>query len=395
MNPVSVLIFEPYPFNSEGGNQRTLNYFLNLMDPDRVKLTLLSPLPTEFVDRVRDRGIECLVVQPSKRVQRYGGKALQDNFVGRILSMIDLIVYNIKLVSILKKKKIDVLYLNCIRAVLTVGMAAKIAGVPNVWYIKGELANWFLDSIGFCLADKILFFCEANKRDKYPKLVQFFQKKIDILKIGIDPQTICRVQAKDKSLLVRELSIDQAQTNIIILGQLYALKGVHVLLKAIAKIVIDHPSIKLYIVGDHVIEEYREYKIELEDFIRQHKLENNVIFTGWRRDAHEILDCMDILVHPSFSEGFGRAVLEAMSFGKAVIASKVGGLREIIKDGWNGFLVDPGDECAIAERLSLLITDIEKRTRFGKNAQKTVFKDYMIQDKIEQMENIFISMAGK
>ena len=393
MKEISVLIFEPYPFNSEGGNQRTLNYLIDFINKKIFKLIFLSPLDTEFVDQVRSRGIECLVIEPSKRIQRYGGKALKDSVIGRLFSMIDLVIYNLKVVSLFKKKKIDVLYSNCIRAVLTVGLAAKLARVPNVWYIKGELNNRFLDFIGFLLADKILFFCHSNKKDKYPGLVRFFEKKIEILKIGIDPRTIYDVACKDKTRLKKELSIDSANTNIIILGQLYALKGVHILLTAFAKIVNEFSNIRLYIVGDHVIEDYSAYKAELEDIIERNSMQDKVVFTGWRRDALEILDCMDLLVHPSFSEGFGRAVLEAMSLGKAVVASRVGGLREIIKDGWNGFLVDPGDANTIMARLSLLIKNENLRKSMGINARNTVFSEYMIQDKIERMQNIFLTMA--
>ncbi len=392
MKKLNILIFEPYPFNSEGGNQRTLQYFLDHVDKNRFNMIFLSPFETEFVERLRSKGVDCLVIEPSKRINQYGGKALKANIFSRFLSIFDLIIYNMKLVSVFKKKKVDIVYSNGIRAILTIGLAARITNIPNLWYIKGELGNKFLDTIGFFFANKILFFCESNKHDKYPLLVKWFGKKIGILKIGMDPETIYQVEKKNKDDLINELSINPENMNIIILGQLYPLKGVHILLQALAKVVHEFPEIKLYIVGDPAIDEYRDYKRKLDNIVLTYQLGKHIIFTGWRRDAHEILSCMDILVHPSFSEGFGRAVLEAMAFGKPVIASRVGGLREIIKDGENGFLVEPGNERQIAEKISILIKNNELREAFQKKARKTVFSEYLINDKIKQLERIFIEM---
>jgi glycosyltransferase involved in cell wall biosynthesis len=225
-----------------------------------------------------------------------------------------------------------------------------------------------------------------------------FGNKIGILKIGLDLKTIEAVEQADKSDLIKKLGIDQQKINCIYIGQVYAPKGIHFLLEAIALVKDEFPDIRLYIVGDHVIEEYRDYKKELVKIIEKHGMSENIIFTGWRPDALNIVSLMDILIHPSLSEGFGRAVLEGMALGKPVIASSVGGLREIIKDGENGFLVEPGDPQMIAEKLRLLLLNKNLRDNFGKAARKaarnTVFAEYLIQDKVEQLEQIWINMAS-
>jgi glycosyltransferase involved in cell wall biosynthesis len=81
-----------------------------------------------------------------------------------------------------------------------------------------------------------------------------------------------------------------------------------------------------------------------------------------------------------------------MAFGKPVVASKVGGLREIIKDGENGFLVEPGNVMEMAEKLSILLKDQSLRMKFGKSAREKVFSEYLIQDKIFQLEQIWSEM---
>ena len=101
------------------------------------------------------------------------------------------------------------------------------------------------------------------------------------------------VKRADHSILRRELDIRSENTNIIILGQLYRPKGVHLLVKAFSSIAQDRADVRLYIVGDHVIEEYRAYKEELVAMIRESSLQEKVTFTGWRPDALEILATMD------------------------------------------------------------------------------------------------------
>lgn len=393
--PINVLIFEPYPFDSEGGNQKTQSYILDLVDKKRFNLVLLAPFETKFIDRIRKKGIECVVVKPPERILQYGGKALQDSIIGRLVTMADMVKYNLQLIKVIRNKRIDVIYSNCIRAVLSIGLAAKLCRIPHLWYIKGELANTLLDPIGFFLADKILFFCEANKNDKYPGLVKKYDKKIDILRIGMDLDTILEIEKKDETQLTKELPVNRNKVNIAYLGQLYPPKGVHYLVEAVGKIINEFPDVMLYLIGDHVIDEYKSYKEDLINVIRTWGLDKNVVFTGWRSDALEIASLMDIMVHPSLSEGFGRAVLEAMALGKSVIATKVGGLRELIKNGENGYLVDIKNSEQIAKRLSVLLKDCGLRDRMGNAARETVFVDYDIHDKIRQLEVIWLNMASK
>lgn len=394
MDLINVLIYEPYPFNQVSGNLRTQSYIMEFVDKDKFHLIFMSPFETDFTKKVQSDGVDTFVLQAPERVNRYGGKCLRDGYFGKILTIIDLFRYNLRLYKVLRKKKIDIVYCNCIRGVLTVGLAAIMTRSSILWYVKGELQNKFLDTIGFVMADKILFQCKSNKHDKYPKLIKRYDNKVGILGTGINPESIIEVEKKDKAKLKDELSVNDENINIIFLGQLYTPKGVHYLLEAMALIVNEFPRIMLFIVGDHVIDEYKRYKAELYDIIKRSGLDENVIFTGWRTDALEILSLMDVLVHPSLMEGFSRVVIEAMAFGKAVVCTGVGGSREIIKDSENGFLVEPGDPQMIAEKLSLLLRNKNLRDNLGKAARDTVFSEYLIQDKIVQLEEIWSDMAA-
>lgn len=284
-------------------------------------------------------------------------------------------------------------YCNCIRSVLTVGLAARSKRIPIFWYIKGELQNTILDTIGFFLSNKVFYLSEVNRNDKYPLLTSIFRNKIGVLKIGIDLEKIAEIEKSDRSSLASELHVSGERINCVYLGQVYAPKGIHYLLEAIALLKAEHPNIRLYIVGDNIIDEYRHYKNDLMQIVKQYEMEEHVVFTGWRQDALQIVSLMDILIHPSLSEGFSRAALESMALGKPVIATGIGGLRELIKDGVNGFVAEPRNPKEIARKLTILLNDTELREKMGRAAKAAVFSEYDIKDKIKELERIWSCMA--
>ena len=390
-----VLIFEPYPMALVGGNQRTLFYMLEHIDRNRFEPVVVSPMRTEFVERVREAGIECLVMEPPPSVSRYGGRALRDGPFAKLRSAFDLARYNLRIARLLRERPFDVVYANSIRAVLFVALAARLTRTPLLWYIKGELQNPWLDRLGFAVSDRILFFCEANRDDTPLSAVEKYRRKIGILRIGIDPADIHDVERRDKSQVRRDLAIDPRCVNTIVLGQLYRPKGQHFAIEALASIVKDHPNVRLYIVGEHVIDEYRGYRDELDALVAKHGLSEHVVFTGWRTDALDILALMDIVLHPSLSEGFGRAVLEAMALGKPVVASRVGGLREIIRHGENGFLMDVGDVAGLTSAWRALVTQPALRETLSREARRDVFSSYLLADKIARLAEIWNEMPAE
>ncbi len=387
-----VMFYEPYPMGL-GGNFLTQRLILERLDHKRFYPIVMAPIEGEALDRFRAMGVECVVMPPPAGLRPYGGAVLRTGMLARLKSAFDLMRYNLQLAGFLHNQNIDIIYTNCVRAQLSVGFAGKLVRVPSILYIKGELVNPIIDRLCFLLASKILFFCTQNRDDQYPRLVRWFDRKINILRIGLDTGLIAEVERRDHSGLRQELDINPNNFNIMVLGQLYRPKGQHFVIEALSKLVREFPQIRLYLVGDHVIEEYRPYKAELETLIGRYGLTQHVRFTGWRSDALEITSLMDIVIHPSLAEGFGRAVLESMALGKPVIASAVGGLREAILDGRNGYLVARGDVDAIVRRCRELLSSPELRQRLGQEARRMVFADYLIGDKVVRLTEIWSDMA--
>jgi len=109
-----------------------------------------------------------------------------------------------------------------------------------------------------------------------------------------------------------------------------------------------------------------------EALAKELNLEGKVIFPGFVENTRLAAAAYDIAVLPSDYEGFPYALVEYMSAGSAVISTAVGGTPEIVRDGDNGFLIEPRNESRLADRLSLLMRDPELRRRLGGEARETI-----------------------
>lgn len=139
-------------------------------------------------------------------------------------------------------------------------------------------------------------------------------------------------------------------------------KGVDVLLRAFARLT--EPGCELLVVGDGPEES------KLKDQSRRLGIESRTQFLGLRDDVPQLLGSADLFVHPClWEEAFGLVVAEAMASGLPTVASRIGGLPELIEDGWSGLLVPPGDEMRLAEVLDRLVGDADLRGRLGGNAR--------------------------
>ena len=393
---LTVLIVDPHLLDrSGGGNQVTQSLIMRYTDKSKFRLVLAVPVVSEFAKQVNAWGIECEVVEPPSRLLRYGGQALRDGVLGRARTVVDIVRYNLRLLSLIRAKSVDAVYCNCLRSYLYVGLAAKLARRPVLWYIKGDLGNPLLDFVALMAADRIAFNGRTNKWARYPALIRRLEKKVRVIPNGLDLHRVTEVEAQDHSQLRAELALQSHTVNLAYLGLIYRPKGVDDLLHALARVRRQCSEFRLYVIGDCSSDQHLPYKRELEEIVHSKGLDDHVIFLGWRWDALEILSLMDVLVHPSLSEGFPRAVLEAMALGKAIVATRVGALRadDVIRNGHEGFLVEPRDIETMAKHILALVNDRALRQRMGRAAKQKAFENYAIHNQIRQLEDTWSGMV--
>ncbi|HON23057.1 MAG TPA: glycosyltransferase family 4 protein, partial [Syntrophales bacterium] len=147
------------------------------------------------------------------------------------------------------------------------------------------------------------------------------------------------------------------------IGRLTAIKGQSYLLEAAAGLLREIPELICIIVGEG------ELRRELAARAASLGMGERAFFPGWRRDVPSYMAALDLFVMPSLNEGMGRVVVEAMAAGRAVIASDVGGLRDLVVHGENGLLVPPGNAAALAAAIRTLYRDPKRRRIMGQNGR--------------------------
>ena len=159
----------------------------------------------------------------------------------------------------------------------------------------------------------------------------------------------------------RSLGLPSDEPVVLYVGRLLRIKGAHHLLGAFSRVLARSPLACLLIVGDG------EERQTLQTSAQRLGLGPRVAFLG-SLPHEDVIRCMraaDVLVLPSLVESFGIVLLEAMSCGLPVVASRVLGIPYLVEDGLNGFLVPPGDEEALADRITALLSDPDLRARMG------------------------------
>ncbi len=213
----------------------------------------------------------------------------------------------------------------------------------------------------------------------------------DLLELGLKPQKIEVIQ---NSI---ELSDWKGYTSckyfqskynlknnptVVFLGRLSTIKGLDILICAFKQVLSSFPECNLLLIGP----DYKGYKIKIEQLIKKNRMENSVIIAGLLQGKEKFcaLKESDIFILPSYSEGFGMSVVEAMLSGLPVIISKEVGIWNVIKDNQCGIVVDLNAE-DIAEGIIDLLRNHKRRIKMGENGRKTAMRKFSIEGVAKEM----------
>ena len=164
-------------------------------------------------------------------------------------------------------------------------------------------------------------------------------------------------------------------------------KGHIVLLNAFSELLSDWPNAQLLIAGDG------EELPTLELLSNKLNLTEHVQFLGPIRNVREFLSVLDVFTHPSIFEGLGIAVIEAMSMGLAIVATKVDGLAELITDGVEGSLVEPNNPIALSKAMKRILSDPALRKNMGQRARKKAVGKFSVKTMIQKYEELYLDLC--
>ena len=165
--------------------------------------------------------------------------------------------------------------------------------------------------------------------------------------------------------------------------------GPEYLIKSVAEIRKNFDNVELIMVG------HGEMKDDLKKLAKNLGIENCVKFTGYicNEKIPSILSCLDICVMPSIIEAFGVSAIEAQAMEVPVVASKVGGIPEVVLDGVTGILVEPENIEELKSAIKKLIENPLLRKNMGKAGRKFVLKHYNIEENVLLFKNLYYKIA--
>jgi glycosyltransferase involved in cell wall biosynthesis len=182
-----------------------------------------------------------------------------------------------------------------------------------------------------------------------------------------------------------EYGIDKNYPIIGMIARYAPQKGHRYILEAMVEVLKELPNVRLLLAGH----DEKGIKGSLEKCAKGLGIREKVVFSGFRADVYELLHQFDIFVLPSLWEGFGLVLLEAMAVGKAIVATNVGPIPEVIKDGETGFLVPPGDPAAMAEKIVFLLKNRERALEMGEAGKRRVTQYFTICRMIKETEAVY------
>lgn len=291
---------------------------------------------------------------------------------------------------LMKKKQIHIVRTHRYRSNFYGRIAAFLAGVPTI--IASVHDNYRTDKrperriINRMLShitDKIVAVSEEVKKDiiRYDKIEP---SKVVVLPNGIDVE---RFNPKGNFADIRkEFSIKQGAIVVGFIGRIVPAKGLQYLIDSIPYVNEEFKNIKLLIIGEGSI------VARLHEQAKEKKVYDSIIFTGRRRDIPDILSCIDVFVMPSIAEGLPNALLEAMAMGKPIVATEVGGIPEVMKNGVNGLLVPPRDPSALATAMKGLIGNDRLAAQMGDAARDLVLDKFSMRAIAQKWQTLYLSI---
>ena len=288
---------------------------------------------------------------------------------------------------LLKKEKIDLIHLNNTLGRPQEWILASIFTKSKVIAHQRGVNSVFPPQTLFWARHLRAIICISNAV-KNNLLDHGFSKEI-LFKIynGLDPDkfTVCRCEAD----VLKEFQIANGTPLIGIVGNIKEWKGQETVIRAVTYVKESYPNIRCFIVGDVSKNDLYYFNL-LKAIVKDNNLQNNILFTGLRKDVPDLVNSFSVLIHASIRpEPFGRTLLEGMALRKPIISTRIGAPIEIVIDGETGILVSPGNAEELATAILKLLSTPILAEEMGKVGYERLLKEFSLRKNCEHTENLY------
>jgi glycosyltransferase involved in cell wall biosynthesis len=218
-------------------------------------------------------------------------------------------------------------------------------------------------------------------------------ERVHLIPHGIDVATFRPAGGDERAALRAALGLPLLPRVVTFTGRLLRGKGVEVLIEAYARLAGRREDVHLVVVGSGAGQ-----VLSIEDALRtqveREGLASRVTFTGRVENVADYLRASDVYAFPSFFEAMPLSLLEAASCGLACVASRIGGVEDVIEDGRSGILVEPGDVSGLSAALGALLDLPERRSALGEAARERVLTRFDEREKVTRYRELFVELAS-
>ena len=354
-----------------GGAGWSMYYLLKYLDRRAIEPVVAVPSRGIFGARFEELGVPVHVIRrlhDRTNQLRWKGGGRPAAGLSYALNSFDSVLLIPELARLIRRERIALVYCNNMMVKPIGVLASWLTGVPCVLHARNlherRARVWFYGKLARFRVVKRVIANSAASAEPYRRHVP---NKVSVIHNGIDFADYRSEVVPHGEFRVRH-HIGPADVVVGFTGWLIPRKGIEQLIRAAAQVLIDRPKVLFVAVGRVPVGNPTDYLAGYQALVRELGIAERFRFAGFLEDVRGAVMDFDLLVLPSLQEPFGRSIIEAMALGTPVVASRVGGIPEIIRHEQNGLLVPPGDVEALAAAITALVDDPERRQTFAQTA---------------------------
>jgi glycosyltransferase involved in cell wall biosynthesis len=372
---ISIVYFIDH-IDGPGGTERHLSYLVTLLDKARFdcSIVVFDLVPNALVDGLVEAGIE---VKHIPVARYYVPSALRKAFV---------------ISRYIRERKADIVQTYHYKSDIYATLIAWCSGVRRLVSSKRDVAdfkrplNFFLHRLIRPLVDRYIVVSDmvadviTRKEGVAPERIVKIHNGVNLERYPV-PDAAQRQAAKAR------LGLDEQDFVIGMVAWMRPEKDHPLLLNAFQRVKAQIPRAKLVLIGDGPrAGEYREW-------VARNGLANDVVFTGLANDVSQFVSALDVAcLVPKSNEGFSNSVLEKMAMGLPLVVTDVGGNREAVQNGTNGFVIRPGELDALVEALLLLAREPDRARQMGQASRERAEALFSLEQMIQRHETLYLSL---
>lgn len=270
-----------------------------------------------------------------------------------------------KIIRLIRTERINLIHINCDRAVPHLVLAGRLTHTPVLCHIHDMTRAWFLPRYVRYLNQSDLIIADSQATARYCQTAGMKAEKINVIYECFEMERFTRVKLEERTALRTAWCLEPENVAIGLVGHILRYKGHEEFIRAAAIVNETFPNAHFIIIGDDSMSNDSTFLPYLHQLAADLGITSKIHFTGSRSDIPQVMAALDIVVAPSWTEAFGRVVVEALATSRPVVASNIGGIPEILKDSVTGYLIPPKSPNDLAQAILQLSQNPELRHIMG------------------------------